>query len=187
MNLKELAEHRARFERMRTQDLLSLLYGEGGDSRSAEELQAIHRILIARGLHLPEVPLSGNHSVRGAESVQADQGREDSTYPAGRWGYDDRPHQRGPRYRHYHDVPGYRRSDVNLLCVTLHVLTLSVVPLGILSCLTLLTGEIYSKKKDEYGYLKTWGTTSKVAVMGLLALSFSAGIALAFKALDRPF
>jgi len=83
-------------------------------------------------------------------------------------------------------VPGYRRSDVNFLCICVHIVSLSIVPLGILSCLTLLTGEIYSKKKDEYGFLKTWGAAKKISVVALLALSFSAGIVLALNALNRP-
>ena len=184
MNLKQLAEHRARFERMRTQDLLALLYGEEGNNYSAEELQTVYRILIERGLHLPEVPLTEEQAPEEALDFQ---GAEGAPYPAQRWGYASHPHQRGPRYRHYRDVPGYRRSDVNLLCIVIHIVTGSIVPLGLVSCLTLLTGEIYSKKKDEFGYLKVWGMPNKIGVIGLLALSFSAGIALVLKALNRPF
>src|SRR5690242_20688248 len=107
MNLKQLAEHRARFERMRTQDLLALLYGEEGNNYSAEELQTVYRILIERGLHLPEVPLTEEHGADEAQGLQTDQAAEGSPCHAERWGYVSHPHQRGPRYRHYHDVPGY--------------------------------------------------------------------------------
>jgi uncharacterized membrane protein len=84
-------------------------------------------------------------------------------------------------YENYLDVPWYRRSGP---IGTITFLGLFVLPAAIFSCIVALTGDIYTKKKDESGKLVTWSFGNKVAaviiliiVTGLYALMWTGRIA----------
>jgi hypothetical protein len=177
MNLRQLAEYRTQFEVVPDEVLLAMLYEDDSRNHSADELEAAQRILMERGVQLPgrSARPASNPETHRAEGLEREQ-----------WGYETHPHQRGPDYRHYQDVPWYRRSNVNSALVLTHCLTLGLLPLGLVTCAVVLTGQVYYRKKDEGGYLRKWGPANKIAAIVLLAASLAATIALSIKYFSRP-
>lgn len=73
-------------------------------------------------------------------------------------------------YTDYTQVPWYRQSHLNSIFILIHLVTCATIPLLLITCLTLVTGNIYYNQKDESGNLKTWSTANKVlAFIFLLA------------------
>jgi hypothetical protein len=69
----------------------------------------------------------------------------------------------------YSQIPWYRKSSWNQLLFLATFLSFGLFPGVLLTCIILLTGDIYLNKKDEKGYLKKWPWANK-AVAGLLLL-----------------
>lgn len=65
-------------------------------------------------------------------------------------------------YDNYNQVPWYRQSHLNSIFILVHLLTCTAVPLLLITCIALVTGNIYYNQKDESGQLKTWSTANKV-------------------------
>ena len=57
-------------------------------------------------------------------------------------------------YRNYMGVPWYRKSGTNTGFILGHLLTCGVVPLLILTCIVLVTGNVYYHQADKTGSLK---------------------------------
>jgi len=72
------------------------------------------------------------------------------------------------KYSDYRDVPWIRKPGTNSVFLVLHVLTLGFMPLIIVTCLVLVTGDIYYNKTDADGTLKVWSTANKVIAFLLL-------------------
>ena len=70
-------------------------------------------------------------------------------------------------YTRYEDVPWYRRSGP---VGTITFLGLFFGPAILLSCIVALTGDIYTKKKDESGKLITWSFGNKIAAVIILVI-----------------
>ena len=74
----------------------------------------------------------------------------------------------GQTYTDYSQVPWYRRSSINSLFILINVISFGWIP-GILAvCLLVVTGDIYSKSRDDQGNLKRWGKGNKIAAFILL-------------------
>ncbi len=69
----------------------------------------------------------------------------------------------------YRRVPWLRKSGTNTMFILLHLLTLGTVPLLIVTCIVLATGDIYYNKLAPDGTLKKWSTANKVVAWLLLA------------------
>ena len=76
-----------------------------------------------------------------------------------------------PRYMLYEEVPWYRRSGVNSVFILVHILTCGCVPLILWTCVNLVTGDIYYKKKDAAGLLETWGFANRVVAIAILLVN----------------
>jgi hypothetical protein len=76
-------------------------------------------------------------------------------------------------YHSYSEVPWYRRSGVNTAFIVIGVGSRGVIPLTLVSCLLVLTGEIYYKKPDKDGNLHTWSKGNKVAAVIILAANIA--------------
>jgi hypothetical protein len=87
------------------------------------------------------------------------------------------------KYYRYEDVPWYRRSTLNHIFAIAGLLCLPLLMWWVV--VMCLTGDIYKKKRDKDGSLKTWGMFSKVfsvflvvaqigAIIGLRSLTRSA-------------
>ena len=72
------------------------------------------------------------------------------------------------KYSAYKDVPWLRKSGTNSVFLILHVLTLGFLPLLLITCIVLVTGEIYYKQSESNGTLKTWSKANKVVAFLLL-------------------
>ena len=80
------------------------------------------------------------------------------------------PKPRGP-YRSYARVPFLRRSETINTFVILHLLTLGMLPLLLVACFVILTGNVYYDRTDETGKLEVWGPTSKLAAFVILVIN----------------
>ncbi|QEG31374.1 hypothetical protein GobsT_61950 [Gemmata obscuriglobus] len=70
-------------------------------------------------------------------------------------------------YERYDDVPWYRKSP------HVSLMTLGGIFFGfalVAVCILVLTGNVYSRKRDANGKLKVWGIGNKVAAVILLVL-----------------
>ena len=76
-------------------------------------------------------------------------------------------------YTSYADVPWYRRSDVNTAFIVIGLGTRGFIPLTILTCILLLTGDIYYKEPDRAGNLRVWGKANKVAALVILVVNLA--------------
>jgi hypothetical protein len=77
------------------------------------------------------------------------------------------PAPKGP-YRYYSDVPWLRKSGTNTVFLVAHLLTCGCLPLLLLTCIMLVTGDIYYNDVDVQGNLKTWSFANKVVAVLLL-------------------
>lgn len=68
----------------------------------------------------------------------------------------------------YDDLPWYRKSGTNSFLMLVHVLTLGAIPLLLITCFALVTGNIYYDKADEQGHLKAWSGANRVIAFLLL-------------------
>jgi len=86
----------------------------------------------------------------------------------------------------YRRVPWLRKSGTNTMFIMLYVLTLGAVPLLLVTCIVLATGDIYYNKLETDGTLKKWSTANKVVawilllpwilVVGAFAIALVAGL-----------
>src|SRR3990170_6170533 len=76
-----------------------------------------------------------------------------------------------PPYMTYEQVPWYRRSGVNSVFILVHILTGGCVPFILWTCVNLVTGDIYYKKKDAAGYLQTRSFANKVVAVAILLVN----------------
>jgi hypothetical protein len=70
-------------------------------------------------------------------------------------------------YKSYEDVPWYRRSGP---VGAITFLGLCFGPAILFSCIVVLTGEVYTNKKDPSGNLITWSVGNKVAAVIILII-----------------
>lgn len=70
----------------------------------------------------------------------------------------------------YSELPWYRKSEVNSALMIVHLVTFGLLPLLLVTCLALVSGDIYHKQLDEQGNLRTWSLPNKI-----LAYTFLAG------------
>ena len=71
----------------------------------------------------------------------------------------------------YAQVPWYRRSSVNTAFIIIGFLTKGYLPLALVTCVLVLTGDVYYKEKDQHGALRKWSKANKFAAIILLALN----------------
>jgi hypothetical protein len=71
-------------------------------------------------------------------------------------------------YSDYSEVPLLRKSGTNSVLIVLHLLTLGMVPFLLVTCIMLVTGDIYYDRVEPNGTLKTWSTANKVVAWLLL-------------------
>jgi hypothetical protein len=172
MNLKQLAEYRKEFGAIPADELLAIAEGNDCEKYSAEEIRAIHRILVEKGKRPPRVPaLSREDAETNGENGGTSYHRDAAEAHGGRtWGYQTQPRKRH-HFRRYDDVRWYRRSGNNLVFMLIHLLTAGLVPAMLWVVLNFVTGDIYYPEKEHQGYLKTWGLRMKVLVGVLLGLN----------------
>jgi hypothetical protein len=72
------------------------------------------------------------------------------------------------KYANYKDVPWLRRSGTNTAFLVLHLLTFGTLPFLLITCLVLLTGDVYYNKTDSDGTLAVWSKANKVIAFLLL-------------------
>jgi hypothetical protein len=72
------------------------------------------------------------------------------------------------RYRSYADVPWLRKSGTNTAFILIHLLTCGCVPLLLLTCIILVTGDVYYNRRDREGNLEAWSMANKVVAMLIL-------------------
>ncbi|MBA4104809.1 MAG: hypothetical protein C0485_03545 [Pirellula sp.] len=72
------------------------------------------------------------------------------------------------KYANYQDVPWLRKSGTNTTFLVLHLLTLGILPFLLITCLVLITGDIYYNKTDSDGTLAVWSKANKVIAFLLL-------------------
>jgi Na+/H+ antiporter NhaC len=71
-------------------------------------------------------------------------------------------------YTNYYDVPEIRRSGTHNIFMCVHLITLCILPLLLITCITLMTGDIYYKEKDAHGNLKAWSRANKFVAFFML-------------------
>jgi hypothetical protein len=71
-------------------------------------------------------------------------------------------------YTDYKDVPWLRKSGTNSLFLVLHIITLGCVPFLLITCVVLVTGDIYYDKAGPDGTLEVWSQANKVIAFLLL-------------------
>ncbi len=71
-------------------------------------------------------------------------------------------------YSSYDQVPWYRRSSVNTAFIFIGFGTKGLIPLALVTCILLFTGDIYYKTVDENGNLKVWSRANKFAAAILI-------------------
>lgn len=76
-------------------------------------------------------------------------------------------------YHSYSEVPWYRRSSVNTAFIVVGIGSKGVIPLTLLTCVLVLTGEIYYKEPDSAGHLRAWSNGNKVAAIIILAANIA--------------
>ena len=74
-------------------------------------------------------------------------------------------------YQDFAAVPWLRSTDVNTVFVLISLVSLGRIPLTIITCIVLLTGEIYYKEKGPDGYLKTWSFANKVIALAIVLIN----------------
>ena len=74
----------------------------------------------------------------------------------------------GTTYKDYEEVPWHRRSGWNSAFLLVGFLIFP--PLLWMSCVFVLTGEIYYKKKDAQGILKTWPRGNRAGAIFLIVM-----------------
>lgn len=74
-------------------------------------------------------------------------------------------------FKEYAEVPWYRRSSWNTLFILVGFGSKGYLPLTLVTCILLLTGDVYFKDKDSEGRLKRWGRANKYAAVLLLVLN----------------
>ena len=72
------------------------------------------------------------------------------------------------KYTDYKDVPWLRKSGTNSLFLVFHIITLGCLPFLLITCLILVTGDIYYDKAGPDGTLDVWSTANKVIAFLLL-------------------
>ena len=75
----------------------------------------------------------------------------------------------GPRK--YADVPLLRKSSTNTVFILVNMLTLGYVPLIVVVCITLVTGNVYYNERKKNGELKVWSLANKVVAVILLVIN----------------
>lgn len=88
--------------------------------------------------------------------------------------------------RKYSTLPWYRRSGINTVFLVLHLLTLGLIPFLVITCVALVTGDIYYNKAEQDGSLKKWSFANKiiaalflipsVLIIGVFAVAIIGGI-----------
>lgn len=63
-------------------------------------------------------------------------------------------------YLEYSQLPWYRQGHVNNILVTISLF--GCLPLAVITCVSLLTGDIYYDQKGPDGKLKTWSVANKI-------------------------
>ena len=96
-----------------------------------------------------------------------------------------KPSGKRVKYYRYEDVPWYRRSTLNHVFAITGLLCLPFLVWWVVAMC--LTGDIYKKKRDQDGSLRTWGMFSKVfsvllvivqlGAIGLFMGGFAVGVA----------
>lgn len=76
-------------------------------------------------------------------------------------------------YHLYSEVPWYRRSGVNTAFIVVGMGSKGVIPLTLLTCVLVLTGEIYYKEPDSAGNLRAWSKGNKVAAIIILVANIA--------------
>lgn len=72
------------------------------------------------------------------------------------------------QYTDANQVPWYRQSTLHTVLLIIHLLTCGAAPLLLVTCLVLVTGDIYYNTPDHTGYLKKWSPANKVVAFILL-------------------
>jgi hypothetical protein len=73
----------------------------------------------------------------------------------------------GP-FAKYAEVPWYRRSATNTAFIILHLLTCGFIPFLLITCIVLLTGDIYYEELEPDGSLRKWSNANKIIAFVLL-------------------
>ena len=68
----------------------------------------------------------------------------------------------------YSELPWYRKSEVNSALMIVHFATFGFIPLLLVTCLALVSGDIYYRQLDEQGNLKTWSLPNKILAYAFL-------------------
>jgi hypothetical protein len=71
----------------------------------------------------------------------------------------------------YADLLWYRKSGPNNVLMLVHVLSLGFIPLLLVTCCALVTGNIYYDKVDDQGHLKAWSGANRVVAFLFLIFS----------------
>jgi hypothetical protein len=79
------------------------------------------------------------------------------------------PQEKTQSYTEYRRVPWLRKSGTNTMFIILHVFTLGVLPLLLVTCIVLATGDVYYNKVEPDGTLKKWSFANKVVAWLLLS------------------
>lgn len=73
-----------------------------------------------------------------------------------------------PSYTDYSEVPWIRQSGTNSVFLVLHLLTCGAIPFLLVTCVVLVTGNVYYNRKESDGSLKVWSPANKVIAFLLL-------------------
>lgn len=79
--------------------------------------------------------------------------------------------EKGPPYQNYSNVPYLRLSGTNTVFILIHILSGGTIPLLLITCIVLVTGNVYYNRHDEQGNLKVWSTANKVIAFGILTVT----------------
>lgn len=71
-------------------------------------------------------------------------------------------------YRSYAEVPWYRQSNVNTAFILISMGTKGLLPLTLVTCILVLTGDIYYKAPDKAGNIRVWSKANKIAAVVIL-------------------
>ena len=74
-------------------------------------------------------------------------------------------------YADYQNVPWYRRSSWNTFFIIAGFATKGYIPLVLVTCILVLTGDIYFNERDAEGRLKTWGRGNRYIAVFLLVMN----------------
>ena len=73
-----------------------------------------------------------------------------------------------PKYTKYAEVPWIRKSGTNSVLLILHLLTCGAIPFLLVTCIALVTGNVYYNQVESDGSLKAWSPANKVVAFLLL-------------------